>query len=80
MQWKGENIFISQPKNAKEILKEFMLTNCKTSTTPLKIGWVYLHKVSKKGYATLYNAMVGSIAYLIYDKPYITLSFQLWLS
>ena len=65
-----DGIFIGQDKYAKEMLKKFVMEECKPVSTPMSVGC----KLSKdEGGAkidqTLYRSMIGSLLYLTASRP-----------
>lgn len=65
-----DGIFISQVKYVKEILKKFMMEDCKPVGTPMIVGC----KLSKEDESDdvdqkLYRSMIGSLLYLTATRP-----------
>ena len=67
---KEEEVFISQKKYAKEILKKFRMDDCKSVDTPMS----QKEKLTKEDEAnkvdeTLYRSLVGCLMYLTATRP-----------
>jgi len=65
-----DGIFIGQDKYAKEMLKKFVMEECKPVSIPMSVGC----KLSKdeeetKIDQTLYRSMIGSLLYLTASRP-----------
>jgi Reverse transcriptase (RNA-dependent DNA polymerase) len=70
-----DEIFISQTKYVKELVKKFGLDDCKTSKTPMTIDANL--SVDEGGISTdihQYRAMIGSLLYLTASRPDIMFS------
>ena len=66
----GNEIFISQSKYVKEMLKKFQMEECKPISTPMVTGC----KLSKDDESLevdqkLYRSMIGSLLYVIASRP-----------
>ncbi|KAF8378886.1 hypothetical protein HHK36_030235 [Tetracentron sinense] len=65
-----DGIFISQKRNAMELLKKFRLDGCNTVSTPVAMG----SKLTKEGEgktvdSTLFKSLIGSLRYLTITRP-----------
>ncbi|XP_042400836.1 secreted RxLR effector protein 161-like [Zingiber officinale] len=67
---RDDDIFISQERYAKEILKKFDMNNCKPVGTPVECG-IKPHKNQdgEKVDPTLFKSLVGSLRYLTCTRP-----------
>jgi Reverse transcriptase (RNA-dependent DNA polymerase) len=73
-----DDIFISQTKYAKELVKKFGLDDCKTSKTPMTVDANL--GVDEGGRSTdihQYRAMISSLLYLTASRPDIMFSVYL---
>ena len=69
------SIFISQEKYAKEILKKYKLENCNPLSTPMEPGAkLSKYNEGKRVDANRYRSLVGSLRYLTYTRPDLSLS------
>lgn len=67
---KPKGIFISQQKYAREILKTFGMTDCKSVTTPMEVGLkLSTEDISQPVDETLFRKLVGSLIYLCNTRP-----------
>eukprot|EP00253_Pinus_taeda_P032920 PITA_32920 len=72
--WQTENhIFLSQSKNAKNLMDRFRMQDCKPATTPMEPGL----KLSAQSSSlpideTLFRQLVGSLIYLTATRPDIS--------
>jgi len=63
-------IFISQRKYVKEILKKFSMENCKSMNTPMcQKEKLCKDDVSEQVDETLYKRLIGCLMYLIATRP-----------
>ena len=63
-------IFISQKKYAKEILKKFSMENCKGTNTPMcQKEKLCKDDVSEQVDETLYKSLIGCLMYLTATRP-----------
>ena len=70
-----EEIFISQEKYTKDLLKRFKMDECKTIRTPMPSnGHLDLNEGGKSVDQTLYRSMIGSLLYLTASRPDIMFS------
>jgi hypothetical protein len=70
-----EEIFISQEKYTKDLLKRFKMDDCKPIKTPMPSnGHLDLDKGGKPVDQTLYRSMIGSLLYLTASRPDIMFS------
>ena len=72
------DIFVTQSKYIKEILKKIGLEDSKPISTPLAIG----HKLSKndesaKVNQTMYRSMIGKMQYVVDSRSDITLAIRI---
>ena len=70
--FKIKKVFISQTKYLKDLLKIFVLENCKPIGTPMVTG----HKLSSKDETPIvkqkkYRSMIGGLQYLTHSRPNI---------
>ena len=71
----GEEIFISQEKYIKDLLKRFKMDECKPIKTPMPSnGHLDLDEGGKIVDHTLYRFMIGSLLYLTASRPNIMFS------
>ncbi|XP_028107684.1 uncharacterized protein LOC114306618 [Camellia sinensis] len=76
-QSKGE-IFISQGKYLKDLLKKFYMSDCKSVSTPISLNdKLQVNDGAEKVDATTYRKLVGSLNYLTNTRPYIVYSINL---
>ncbi|GJX16505.1 putative ribonuclease H-like domain-containing protein [Tanacetum coccineum] len=67
---KKDDIFISQDKYAKEILKKFRFTEVKTESTPIETQKPLLkNEDGEEVDVHMYRSMIGSLMYLTYSRP-----------
>jgi hypothetical protein len=72
IQQKTEGISICQAKYIEDMLKRFIIQNCKPVSTPLVVGSKLMKDdESPLCDATLYRSMIGSLMYLTSTRPYI---------
>jgi hypothetical protein len=65
-----DGIFISQEGYAKEVLKKFNMSNCKSVCTPVECGVkLSKHEDGEKVDPTLFKSLVGSLRYLTCTRP-----------
>ena len=70
-----EEIFISQEKYTKDLLKRFKMDECKPIKTPMPSnGYLNLDDGGKLVDQTLYCSMIGSLLYLTASRPDIMFS------
>jgi hypothetical protein len=70
-----EEIFISQEKYTKDLLKRFKMDECKPIKTPMPSnGHLDLDEGGKSVDQTLYCSMIGSLLYLTASRPDIMFS------
>ena len=70
-----EEIFISQEKYTKDLLKRFKMDECKSIKTPIPSNkHLNLDEGGKLGGQTLYLSMIGSLLYLTKFRPNIMFS------
>ena len=70
-----EDIFISQEKYTKDLLKRFKMDECKLIETPMPTnGHLDLYEGGNKVVQTLYRSMIGSLLYLTASRPDIMFS------
>jgi hypothetical protein len=70
-----EEIFISQEKYTKDLLKRFKMDECKPIKTPMPSnGHLDLDEEGKSVDQTLYHFMIGSFLYLTASRPDIMFS------
>lgn len=73
--WQGpDEIFLVQGKYIVEILKRFVMMDCKSMLTPMVENLkLFNHTSSELVDATLYRQMIGSLMYLMNTRPNICL-------
>ncbi|KAJ4716489.1 Retrovirus-related Pol polyprotein from transposon TNT 1-94 [Melia azedarach] len=65
-----DEIFISQQRYTKEILKKFKMENCKLISTPIKCRVkLSKHEEGEKVYSTFFKSLVGCLRYLTCTRP-----------
>jgi hypothetical protein len=65
-----EDIFISQTKYIKELLKKFGMEDCKTISTLMVTGFkLSKDDESKEADQRLYRSMIGIILYVTTSRP-----------
>jgi hypothetical protein len=70
-----DDIFISQTKYAKELVKKFGLDDCKTSKTPMSVDAnLGVDEERRSTDIYHYRAMIGSLLYLTDSRPDIIFS------
>ena len=70
-----EEIFISQEKYTKDLLKRFKMDECKPIKTPMPSnGHLDQDEGGKSVDQTLYRSMIGSLLYLTASRPDIMFS------
>ena len=70
-----EEIFISQEKYTKDLLKRFNMDECKPIKTPMSSNrHLDLDEGGKMVYHTLYRSIIGSLLYLTASRPGIMFS------
>ena len=68
-------IFISQEKYEKEILKKYKMENINPISTPIEPGAkLSKYNEGKRVDANRYRSLVGSLRYLTYTRPDLSLS------
>jgi hypothetical protein len=69
--WKRPNdIFLNQGKYVVEIMKRFIMMDCKAMTTPMVTNLKLLSDTySETVDATMYRQMIGSLMYLMNTRP-----------
>jgi len=66
----SKDIFISQTKYIKEMLKNFEMEYCKLVSTPMVIGCKpSKYYESKEANTTLYRSMIGNLLYVTNSRP-----------
>ena len=69
---RADGIFLGQGKYAVEILKRFIMMDCKEMATPMESNLNLLSDASsKKVDATMYHQMIGLLMYLMNTRPCI---------
>ncbi|KAJ4724624.1 Retrovirus-related Pol polyprotein from transposon TNT 1-94 [Melia azedarach] len=65
-----DEIFISQQRYTKEILKKFKMENCKPISTPIECGVkLSKHEEGEKIDSTFFKSLVGCLRYLTCTRP-----------
>lgn len=67
-----EDIFLSQSKYAKNVVKKFGLENIRHKRTPLAIHIKMTKDDNELMYQSLYISMISSLSYLTTNRPDIT--------